>query len=341
MFNKASKKQSRLRLALMGPSGAGKTYTSLAIMSGLIGPGKRVAVIDTERGSASKYSDTFDFDVCELDSYDPRNYIEAIDYAANCGHYDAIVIDSLSHAWTGKDGILDKIDAKRGNGNDFTAWRSVTPQHNALVEALCNCRIHLAVTMRTKMEYVLEENEKGKKVPRKIGLAPVQRDGLEYEFDVVMDMDADNYGTVSKSRCEALTGKRFHKPNGEVSKILRAWLTDGVPMTPRTTAPQPPAGQAWQAWLALKAEYSLTDDVLKTAMRSLEIPSFKEADEGTRWVIVNHIRQAITPAGPPAGPPEPEPAAEPEPEAPTPPPAPVGRRAPVTVPASTETDILF
>lgn len=229
-FRKATKQQAKLRMALIGPSGSGKTYTALRIASHL---GERVAVIDTERGSASKYADKFEFDVLELDSFHPQRYIEGIQ-AAEAEGYDVLIIDSLSHAWSGKDGALELVDkaAKRmQSSNTFAAWRDVTPLHNALVDAMLQSRLHLIVTMRAKTEYIVEKDERtGKSVPRKVGLAPIQRDGLEYEFDVVADMDLDNTLIVSKSRCEALSGAVIPKPGEEVADTLKAWLTDGAPI---------------------------------------------------------------------------------------------------------------
>ncbi len=228
-FRKATKQQAKLRMALIGPSGSGKTYTALKIATQL---GDRVAVIDTERGSASKYADKFEFDVLELDSFHPQRYIEGIQ-AAEAEGYDVLIIDSLSHAWAGKDGALELVDkaAKRmQSSNTFAAWRDVTPLHNALVDAMLQSRLHLIVTMRAKTEYIVEKDERtGKSVPRKVGLAPVQRDGVEYEFDVVADMDLDNTLIVSKSRCEALNGAVIAKPGKEVADTLKAWLTDGAP----------------------------------------------------------------------------------------------------------------
>jgi AAA domain-containing protein len=239
-FSKASRKQARARVAIVGPAGSGKTMTSLILATNL---GERVAFIDTEHGSASKYApkdgeaadgvNTFSFDVLALDSYSPSTYTEAIQAAESEG-FDAIVIDSLSHAWMGKDGALEQADkaSARGGENRFTAWRHVTPQHNGLIESLVGCRAHLIATMRSKTEYVIEENEKGKKVPRKIGMAPVQRDGMEYEFDLVADMDHDHRFVVSKSRCPALADAVIHKPGPALAEQLRAWLSDGSPMPP-------------------------------------------------------------------------------------------------------------
>src|SRR5690606_21534998 len=141
-FQKATKKSARLRMALIGVAGAGKTYTALSIAQNL---GQKVAVVDTERGSASKYSDMFDFDVMEMESYGPKVYVDAIHAAEEAG-YDVLIIDSLSHAWAGKDGALEMVDraAKRAqSGNTFGAWRDVSPLHNQMVDAIVSSRIHI------------------------------------------------------------------------------------------------------------------------------------------------------------------------------------------------------
>ena len=208
-FVKATKKQSRLRMAILAPPGCGKTYTALLVGTNLVAGGK-VALIDTERGSASKYADKFEFDVLEMESFSPANYVKAIE-AADAAEYDVVIIDSLSHAWTGTDGALamvDKISKRSRSGSTFNSWRDVTPEHNNMVDAILRSRAHVIATMRVKTEYVLEKNEKtGKMAPRKVGMKPVQRDGLEYEFDVVGDMDADNGYSVSKTRCSELAGE--------------------------------------------------------------------------------------------------------------------------------------
>jgi AAA domain len=242
-FRKAVKHGAKLRLAICGPSGSGKTYTLLRLATELGGP---VSVVDTERGSASKYADIFDFDVLELDSYDPRRLVEMIDAAAKSG-YRVLCIDSLSHFWMGKDGELDLVDriAKRSQSNNgFAAWKQVTPLHNELVDRIIGAPLHVLVSLRAKTEWVLERDEKtGKTSPRKVGLAPVMRDGIEYEFDVCGEMDQENTLIITKSRCPKLTGGVFSKPGKEVAEILKEWL-DGPPPPPHqepepSSAPTP------------------------------------------------------------------------------------------------------
>jgi hypothetical protein len=247
-FRKATKEQLKLRMALIGPAGSGKTYSALNIARHL---GKRIAVIDTEHGSASKYAGLFEFDVVELDSFHPQNYIAGIQAAQQAG-YDVLIIDSLSHAWMGKDGALELVDraAKRSpSGNSFAAWRDVTPLHNQLIEAMLGARLHLIVTMRSKMEYVQDKDEKGRTQIRKVGLQPVQRDGLEYEFDVVADLDTENTFIVGKTRCPQLTGVIVPRPGKEVADTLLAWLTDGAPPAelPKAPTPQPATQPTAQA----------------------------------------------------------------------------------------------
>jgi hypothetical protein len=231
-FKKAEKSQSRLRLAIAGVSGAGKTFTALRIASAL---GSRIAVIDTERGSASLYSDKFSFDVAELESFSPAKYVDAIHLAEREG-YDVIIIDSLSHAWSGKDGALELVEKaaiKSRSQNSYTAWRDVTPEHNSMVEAILQCRAHVIATMRSKTEYVLEENASGKKVPVKRGMAPIQRAGMEYEFTLFAEMDQDHNFVVTKTRCDALDGAVIKKPGEDVANTLRAWLGAGAPIVDR------------------------------------------------------------------------------------------------------------
>jgi len=226
-FQRATKKQAKARIGLIGPSGSGKTYTALRLATNM---GMRVALIDTERGSAAKYADKFVFDTMELIDYNPQNYINGIKDAEAAG-YDVLIIDSLSHAWSGTGGILDIVDtatAKSRSGNAFTTgWREASPLHNKLIESMLSARLHLIVTMRSKMEYVLEDDGKGGKKPRKVGLAPVQRDGMEYEFDIVGDMDLEHNFIVSKTRCDLLDGKVFNKPGEDLAAIIMGWLSDG------------------------------------------------------------------------------------------------------------------
>lgn len=225
-IRKATRRKAKLRLALLGPSGSGKTMSALRLAFGI---GGKVGVIDTENGSADLYAEIGDYDVITLDKpYTVGKYREAIS-AFEDADYATIIVDSLSHAWSGAGGLLDKQGqlAARPGANSYAAWREITPEHNALVEALLSSPCHVITTMRVKQEYVLEENERGKKVPRKVGLQPVQRDGMEYEFTCVMDVDIDHKATATKDRTTLFADWRDTITEA-TGRLLQAWLDSGA-----------------------------------------------------------------------------------------------------------------
>jgi hypothetical protein len=277
-FTKATKFEAKLKLAFIGPAGSGKTYSALAVGCALAKlVGTRAAVIDSERGSASLYADLFDFDVLELESFSPLAYVEAIKAAEKAG-YGVIVVDSLSHAWTGKDGALEQVDrfAKREQGNSFGAWRHVTPMHNLMVDAVVSSTSHLIATMRVKTEYVLERNEKtGKQTPRKVGLAPIQRDGLEYEFTVVGDLDIDNGFTVTKTRCPMLTNAHIMKPGAPLAEALADWLRG-------ETRPAAPEQEVDDTTIEMAALMSLVELAQSEADLEAIVPQLKALPDPPR-----------------------------------------------------------
>ena len=246
---KAQRRQVRPKVGLAGSSGGGKTYSSLRMAYGYTGDWSKICLIDTEAGRGELYADTTikgihigEYDYIRLDPpFEPRRYIKAIKAAEADQNIEAIIIDSVSHAWAGTGGMLDMKDAysKNSNENSFTAWRKVTPEHNNLVETILRSRCAVFVTVRSKTEYVIEDVN-GKKVPRKIGMAPVFRDGLEYEFTVFMEMSQDHYANASKDNTGVFEGVPFI-PTDEHGKALRKWLETGKgdSITPSTPAPQP------------------------------------------------------------------------------------------------------
>ncbi|CAM5720630.1 ATP-binding protein [Streptomyces hirsutus] len=227
-FIPATKEQAKARIALTGPTGSGKTYTALVLGTGI---GDRIALIDTEHGSASKYADEFAFDTLPLTTFEPPALVEALAVAAHDG-YDVVIVDSLSHFWSGSGGMLEQVDnaAKRiAGGNTFAGWREARPLERAMIDALLAYPGHLIATMRTKTEYVVEADERGRKVPRKVGLKPEQREGIEYEFDIVGDLDHDNTLVISKSRAKPLSGLVIRKPDAAFAEAVLEWLNAGKP----------------------------------------------------------------------------------------------------------------
>lgn len=215
-FKKANRKVAKMRIALLAPSGFGKTFSALRIAKGL---GGKIALIDTEAGSAELYGNEFDYDVVTMNPpYQTEKYIAAIHAAEEAG-YDTVIIDSLSHAWAGSGGLLDKQGsiADKG-GNSFAAWRTVTPDHTKLVDTILHSKCHVIATMRSKTEYALE----GGRVV-KLGLAPVQRDGIEYEFGLVFDIDKNHQGHTSKDRTGIFDNK-IVPMDENIGKVLNEWL---------------------------------------------------------------------------------------------------------------------
>lgn len=292
MFKKAVKESAKLRLAIAGPSGSGKTYTSLAIASELGGP---IAVIDTEHGSASKYADLFEFDVAEMHApFHPQKYVDAIREAANAG-YKVIILDSLTHAWNGTGGILDIVEnatKRQQSKNSYTAWKEATPIQNQLTDAIVGASIHVIVTMRSKQEYVQEKDSNNKTVIRKVGMAPVQREGLEYEFDVFLDMDVDNNAIVTKTRCPALTGEVFSKPGKAIADILGAWLSSGEQPAQKVAQPEPE--QTKQATQVTKTATTAPDKERK-AFHAEGVTVFADEWDQARPHVVSRYTTSKTP----------------------------------------------
>ena len=228
-IRKAERHKAKLRLALAGPSGSGKTMSALRMARGVAGPNGKILMIDTERGSGDLYASTTAYDIITLSPpYKPSLYIEALKAGEDAG-YDAIIVDSLSHAWSDEGGLLDQADKMEAGGkNRFTMWAELTPQHRQLVNALLNTSCHLIATVRSKQEYALEKDSTtGKNRVRKMGMGIVQRDGLEYEFTVFMDIDQNHYAHASKDRTGMFDNETFIIDEATGERIL-GWLNEGT-----------------------------------------------------------------------------------------------------------------
>ncbi|MFA5453082.1 MAG: AAA family ATPase [Candidatus Methanomethylophilaceae archaeon] len=229
VFRKAERKKAKARIALCAPSGGGKTHSALLIAKGL---GGSIAVIDTENGSAQMEAGKKgipEFDVLTLEApFEVSKYIEAIHAAEEAG-YDVIIIDSLSHAWAGSGGLLERQGKiSKVTKNSYTAWGEVTPIHNLLIETMLQCKSHLIVTMRSKVEIVLEENDRGKMVPVKKGMAPIQREGMDYEFTICFDLEIGSHLATAPKDRTSLFGMNPFVPSAKTGKELMEWLNGGA-----------------------------------------------------------------------------------------------------------------
>ena len=230
-FRKATRKAAKLRLGIAGPSGSGKTMSSLLIAYGITGNWEKIGLIDTENGSGELYVGAQvngsglvigEYNVLTITPpYTPEKYIQGIKMAEEAG-LEALIIDSLTHAWAGEGGMLDqhgKITDASKSGNSWAAWRQVTPKHNALVEKMLGSQLHIISTIRAKTEYVQE----GSRV-KKVGLSPVFRDGIEYEFTTFLDIGTNHEAVASKDRTNLFSHDEYFRPSPETGKKLKAWL---------------------------------------------------------------------------------------------------------------------
>lgn len=217
-FAPATRKNARLRLAIAGTAGAGKTYSALLMAKEF---GTRIAVLDSERGSASLYADLVPFDVQELEGKTPLDYIAAIKEAAELG-YEVLVIDSYSHSWMG---ALELVDRK---GGWVRGGKDVSPQVARLVDAILQYPGHVIATMRSKADYAIETVD-GKARMRKLGMATVAREGTDYEFTVMLSVTTEGGLEVTKTRCSALSGNAYTRDDiPKIARTLKEWLTSGA-----------------------------------------------------------------------------------------------------------------
>jgi len=240
-FAKAERTQLYLRCALFGPSGSGKTMTGLRMAKGIAEKmGVPFAVIDTESRSATKYADRFDFEVDNLDKKTVEHYIASMNEAEKAG-YKVLFIDSLSHAWRELTEEVDRITQSSASKNSVLSWAKVTPKQKRFITAILNFPGHIIVTMRSKTEWVIGEGKDGKTAPQKLGLAPEQGKGIEYEFDLLIEMDQKHNAVITKDRTGKFQDETIEKPGEEFGAALYEWLASGKPETAVEAAGKTPS----------------------------------------------------------------------------------------------------
>jgi len=227
-LQKSARVKAKMKLALQGTSGSGKSIGALLIAFGLCGDWSKIAVIDTENNSANLYAHLGGYYTISIASpFSPEKYIQAIKLCED-SKMDVIILDSVSHEWDGIGGILDTHSNM--TGNSFTNWGKVTPRHNAFVQAMLQSPAHIIATIRSKQDYVLNEKN-GKLVPEKVGLKGVQRDGLDYEFTIVLDVDSKHNAIASKDRTNLFINKPEFMISAETGKLINEWCNKGEDIT--------------------------------------------------------------------------------------------------------------
>ncbi len=307
-FKKASRVATKLRLALSGPAGSGKTRSALEIARHLVPADTRIAVVDTEQGSASKYADVggLDFDVQEIrGNYHPKQVAEAIRDAA-AGGYGVVIFDSLTHFWNGPGGFLQLVDdevsrmkARGGKPDSFAAWKVVDPIYKQMVQDLLNSPIHVIVTLRAKTEYEKTDNGKGGTKIQKVGMAPEIRDTFQYEMDVEATLDMDHTLVIGKTRIDSLDGKVFKKAGKDFADIYHQWAASGVApvrVSPVAESVAPPASivssedsASFRTFWGVKIDQADSAEALRTflPMMKADYPKMTEDD-------VSALRAAYT-----------------------------------------------
>lgn len=223
-FKEASRRDVRMKMALAGKSGAGKTLSSLLIAKGLVSDVANIGVLQTEAGRAQCYLDKIGpFKVLEMEPpFSPSKYVEAIAAAESAG-IKCLVIDSISDEWAGIGGALDIHSKAAETANSFSAWRKVTPQHEAVFNKILSSPIHIICTVKKKTDYIMEEKN-GKQVPKKVGLGDIQREGTEYRWMLQFDLDAEgNMAVASKDNTDLFMNKPAFRIGPETGKMIRDW----------------------------------------------------------------------------------------------------------------------
>jgi len=229
-LRKATRQKAKIRLGLSAVAGGGKTYSAILLAKGLVGDLSKVAIIDTENGSADLYSHMGSFNVLPLHPpYTPERYIEAIKECENAG-MDVIIIDSITHEWDGAGGCLDIVEEltqRDPKHNSYTQWRFVTPRHQAFVDAILQSSAHIITTVRRKQDYDMS-NQGGKTVVTKVGMKEITRDGFEYELTVNLELDQLHNATSSKDRTGLFVDKPAFVITEKTGEVIKQWCEQGV-----------------------------------------------------------------------------------------------------------------
>jgi len=291
-FAKAERTQLYLRCALFGPSGSGKTMSALRMAKGIAEKmGVPVAVIDTEARSASKYADRFAFVVDNLKEKTIDHYLASMEDAAKAG-YKVLVIDSLSHAWRELTEEVDRISLRSNSKNTFTPWAQVSPKQKRFINAILNYPGHIIATMRSKTEWVIGANKDGKTVPEKIGLAPEQGKGIEFEFDLLIEMNQAHNAAVTKDRTGKYQDAVIEKPDEGFGVALYEWLASGKAVIPDATPAKPAKPAVKSASKPEKTQAAPSTPQTGKPAAATEVLSLKE--QGSR--IMKEIGAIITAA---------------------------------------------
>jgi hypothetical protein len=224
-LKKATRKQVKLRLGLSAVSGGGKTMSALLLAYGMTNDWSKIAVIDTENGSASLYSHLGEFNTIDLQApFTPERYIEAITACEN-GGMEVIIIDSVTHEWDGKGGCLDISNSMAGNS--YTNWAKITPRHDAFINSMMQSTCHIISCVRRKQDYEMTKGSDGKLKVEKAGLKEITREGFEYELTLNFNLEINHHATASKDRTGLFMDQPSFMITSETGRKLMEWCNNG------------------------------------------------------------------------------------------------------------------
>jgi hypothetical protein len=231
----AARERVKIMVGLSGIAGAGKTLSALKLAYGLTGDWTKIGVVDTENRSSLYYAGErtgawkwIDFNSKMKEGYHPRNWMQVIQYAESLG-LQALILDSITHEWEGKGGCLELVETigRSGKGNSFTAWNQVTPLHRAFVDRMRESPLHIIATIRSKSDYVIEDGKDGKKTPRKVGMKTIQREGTDYEFGLIFDIDRSHHASCEKDRTGLFSERAPFIIGEDTGRELYEWANTG------------------------------------------------------------------------------------------------------------------
>ena len=264
-LQKASRKKAKIKMALQGPSGSGKTMSALLVGFGLCGDWGKIAIIDTENHSADLYADLGGYNVLTLSApFSPEKYIDAIQHCEKSS-MEVIIIDSISHEWEGIGGILD--NHSNMTGNSFTNWAKLTPRHNAFVQTILQSKAHIIGTVRSKQDYVLVEKN-GKQVPEKVGMKGVSREGMDYEFTLMFNLDMKHNAVASKDRTSLFMNRPEIRLTAEVGIAILEWCNSGKEVNATDISVRIGETKSISELLSLYNTFPQFKEVLKTEFES-------------------------------------------------------------------------
>lgn len=286
IYRKTERRKAKLRLAITGPAGSGKSYGALLVAFGI---GGKIALLDTENGSGDLYSSLGDYDICSISApFSVQKFIDAIRDAENSG-YDTLILDSISAELAGTGGLLNLHTqiTSSNRANSYAAWGHITPKHNAFIDAIISSNLHIIATIRSKTEYAQVQNERGKTEIKKMGLGLVQREGIDYEFTTVFDLSMEHTVTVSKDRTSLFDGQVFTLSE-DTGRALKEWLDIGIdaPIVNNTPASLVDKRRLYDAYVKL-----FSDDPQNAPARAQEAMTAITNGKGSATWTVDDIKK--------------------------------------------------